>query len=251
MRQVNNEKVVLMGHSMGNRCIQYFLLWAKKEKGQQWIDDNIHAFFALGPPFLGAPKTVRAGVSGDCMGLDVFLTQEEGRTMARGSGSLPWLFPIQEHFFPDAITHVREGGYKEAGSSSSSSSKSSLRSTGSSGKKVVEDVYKEMSSVEIIKLCAPGPFGFWEKFYKSNPFYWNNFEPSENTDQLPPIVEPPPITNLWVVYGVNLDTEISYYFQPHKSIPDRYILDTNSDKYSGKKISGINPTGLRISGGIG
>lgn len=61
---------------MGNRCIfhfrqysflsiirtiQYFLkLIQKQEGGQKWLDDNIHTFMAVGAPFLGAAKSVRA-----------------------------------------------------------------------------------------------------------------------------------------------------------------------------------------------
>ena len=44
---------------MGNRCVQYFLRWALQLYGQDWIDENVHAFLALGPPFIGAPKCVR------------------------------------------------------------------------------------------------------------------------------------------------------------------------------------------------
>ena len=40
------------------------------------------------------------------MDLEVFLTSEEGRNMCRRSGSLPWLFPIQEDLFPDVIARV-------------------------------------------------------------------------------------------------------------------------------------------------
>jgi hypothetical protein len=32
---------------------------AKLNHGQEWIDQNIHTFVAVGAPFLGAPKSVR------------------------------------------------------------------------------------------------------------------------------------------------------------------------------------------------
>jgi phospholipid:diacylglycerol acyltransferase len=65
LREANNEKVVILGHSMGCKVIHYFLLWVKERFGQKWIDKNIHAMCALGPPFLGAPKSIRTVVSGD------------------------------------------------------------------------------------------------------------------------------------------------------------------------------------------
>ena len=143
MREANGERVVLMAHSMGNRTVQYFLKWilAQEEFGQKWIDENVHAFFALGPPFLGATKTIRAVVSGDCMGLDVFLTNEEGRTMARGSGSLPWLFPIQEDLFPDIVAHIRD---VDAPSTSDSISSD-----------VITDSYTGYDVENVLKLASP------------------------------------------------------------------------------------------------
>ena len=103
---------------MGNKVVHYFLQWAKKFKGQKWIDHNIHAFMAIGfllffsssyllppdfsflqitgAPFLGAPKAIRSVVSGDRMSLEVFLTPKEGLEVSRRVASLPWLFPLFE-----------------------------------------------------------------------------------------------------------------------------------------------------------
>lgn len=72
------KKAVILGHSMGNRIIQYFLNWVgllsyfsycdsnmnyikvkQQPGGQVWIDNNVHTFVAVGAPFLGAPKSVR------------------------------------------------------------------------------------------------------------------------------------------------------------------------------------------------
>jgi len=46
MRQRNNTPVVLLGHSMGNRVIQYFLNWIvytcypTPEEGREWVSRN-------------------------------------------------------------------------------------------------------------------------------------------------------------------------------------------------------------------
>ena len=120
MRIQNKEKVVILGHSMGNRCAQYFLSWADKNY-PGWLDENVHAFLAMGPPFLGASKTLRAVVSGDCCSLEAFLTPKEGRAMHRALASVPWLLPIQEENFPDIVTRVSEK--KESSSSSTPISK--------------------------------------------------------------------------------------------------------------------------------
>lgn len=48
----------------------------------------------MGAPHLGAPKSVRGVVDGDKMGLDPFLSHEEGLMLGRSFGSVPWLFPV-------------------------------------------------------------------------------------------------------------------------------------------------------------
>lgn len=57
--------VVIMGHSMGNRVIHYFLNWlriADPRDGAEWIKTHIHTFMAVGAPWLGATKTLRGTV---------------------------------------------------------------------------------------------------------------------------------------------------------------------------------------------
>ena len=151
LREMNGERVVVMCHSMGNRTFQYFLQWVKMLDGQDWIDKNVHAFFALGAPFLGAPKTVRAIVSGDQMGLEVFLTPEEGRTLSRRSASLPWLFPIQEDLFPDVIARVLDSS---APSESVDLKSMKRKSSKKIGIPVLDATYKEFSVSEIASLAS-------------------------------------------------------------------------------------------------
>ena len=47
----------------------------------------------VGGPHLGAPKALRSVITGDKMGLDTFLSDEEALSMGRSLGSGPWLFP--------------------------------------------------------------------------------------------------------------------------------------------------------------
>ena len=147
--------MVLLAHSMGNRVTQYFLQWIldQPELGQEWIDVNIHAFFALGPPFLGATKCVRAVVSGDCMGLEVFLTAEEGRQMARGSASLPFLFPLREDYFPDTVAHLRTNGDSEEPQQSKRMSIFATKKPFNQA--IASETYQEMSVDDIVSLASP------------------------------------------------------------------------------------------------
>tara|TARA_R110002050_G_scaffold236758_1_gene372634 strand:+ start:1260 stop:1526 length:267 start_codon:yes stop_codon:yes gene_type:complete len=64
-------------------------------------------------------------------------------------------------------------------------------------------------------------------------------------EELPPVLAPPPVRNLWCIYGVNLDTEVSYYYKAsargEKKGKLRLLLDTSADRHSGKKEAMINP----------
>lgn len=70
-----NMPVVLVSHSMGCKVVHYFFMWLKKQpNGQEWIDKYIHTFFTIGAPWLGAPKVVRALITGERFGLNALLS---------------------------------------------------------------------------------------------------------------------------------------------------------------------------------
>jgi hypothetical protein len=96
----NNMPVVLLCHSSGTKTCHYFLNFAKRKKGQAWLDKYIHTYLPVGGPHLGAPKALRSVISGDKMNLDTFLSDEEALTMGRSLGSGPWLFP---ETLPDGV----------------------------------------------------------------------------------------------------------------------------------------------------
>jgi hypothetical protein len=96
----NDMPVVLLCHSLGTKTCHYFLTFAKREKGQAWLDKYIHTYLPVGGPHLGAPKALRSVISGDKMSLDAFLSDEEALSMGRSLGSGPWLFP---ETLPDGV----------------------------------------------------------------------------------------------------------------------------------------------------
>jgi len=89
----NSTPVVILAHSLGCKVAHYFLNFALDKKGQKWIDKHIHTYMPIGGPHLGAPKACRGMISGDKMGLDTFLNDEEGITLFRTFGSGGWLIP--------------------------------------------------------------------------------------------------------------------------------------------------------------
>jgi len=98
-RRNNNTPVVLVCHSMGCRICHYFLNFALESPngGQAWLDEHIHTYMPVGAPHLGAPKALRGIVDGDKMGLDAFVSDEEGLILGRSLGSALFLLP---HLLP-------------------------------------------------------------------------------------------------------------------------------------------------------
>jgi len=212
-RHHNNQKVALMGHSMGNRTIQYFLAWIKKTVGQSWIDENIQGFVALGAPFLGATKVVRGLISGDQIGLDMFLTLDEAIQFSQGLGSMPWLLPLENHLLPTPTM---------------------LLNSESSG-------WKNEDYFPIIKELRPGSWEMWQKFYLEDECFLKKKEGEE----LPPVLDIPPVANLWCIYGINLKTEIAYYYNSHNG---HYHLDSSASAENGVNQE-VNPHDLPITSG--
>lgn len=96
MYRTNNKMpVVLLCHSLGCKVGHYLLNFAKRERGQEWLDKHIHTYMPVGAPHLGAPTAIRSPVSGEKMGLEAFLSNDEALIFGRSLGSGPWLFPSQ------------------------------------------------------------------------------------------------------------------------------------------------------------
>jgi len=235
LRKFNNEKVLLLTHSMGFKVVSYFLWWLQGQGKQAWIDENIHGVLALAPPALGAPKLLRSLVSGDCkLGLELFLSDEEARDITRSFGSSPWLFPIGG----DYHSNVKEKG-------SNDYKPKNIKST-------------------LIDAGAEILWNHFEKYYLNNEYYlkkvvgkqveggdateangrhsWNlssNPEPSS----LPPALLPPPVKNFFIINGVNVDTEVNFFFKAGKGSEPVFILDLGQDGHTP-----IN--GLKTKGGI-
>ena len=53
----------------------------------------VHTYMPIGGPHGGAPKALRGAVTGDRMGLEAFLTVNQGLAFGRSFGSTAWLIP--------------------------------------------------------------------------------------------------------------------------------------------------------------
>jgi len=56
----HHQRVILLGHSMGNMYIQYLLTHQSKK----WKDKYIKSFISLAGPWAGAVKSIRLEISG-------------------------------------------------------------------------------------------------------------------------------------------------------------------------------------------
>ncbi|XP_031276955.1 phospholipid--sterol O-acyltransferase [Pistacia vera] len=104
---------LVFAHSMGNNVFRYFLEWLKLEIAPkhyvQWLDEHIHAYFAVGSPFLGATEIVKAALSGLTFGLPISEViniwiilnsaryQGTARLMSNSFGSTLWMMPFSKH----------------------------------------------------------------------------------------------------------------------------------------------------------
>ncbi|KAI3984736.1 hypothetical protein MKX01_039353 [Papaver californicum] len=96
---------IVFAHSLGNNVFRYFLEWLKLEIAPkqylQWLDDHIHAYFAVGAPLLGSCEAVKATLSGETFGLPV--SEGTARLMFNSFGSALWMMPFSKYCRSDNV----------------------------------------------------------------------------------------------------------------------------------------------------
>ncbi|KAI8052830.1 Lecithin:cholesterol acyltransferase-domain-containing protein [Syncephalis plumigaleata] len=104
--KLDNQKAVLVAHSMGANVIIYFLKWVESSLGGNggptWVNDHIHTFVNLAGPLLGLPKTVASVLSGEMRDtvqplgeyvLERFYSKAERAALFRTWGGLSSMLP--------------------------------------------------------------------------------------------------------------------------------------------------------------
>jgi hypothetical protein len=217
--------VVVVCHSMGNRVFQYFLNYAKKYYGQEWIDKYVHTFYAVGAPFLGATKILRAVVSGERFGLDFFLSTSEAIKFARTVGSFPSMLPIglKKYFDPKAFCYVRKDDSRVLTKARDKQDKAAQKAEISI--KTKSEEWISYDNETILELSgAQKQLEVFKKQYLTDPLFGGSEDPN-----MAFILEAPPVKKMRHIYGVNVNTEKLYFYRLNK---DKHRMDLD------KKLDG-------------
>jgi len=196
LHDVNNQRVALVGHSQGCKFAQYFLHWAEDHLGKEWIDAHIETVIAIAPPWIGAPKVVRALITGDSLGLptQVLLGDKWMVAMTRTFSSCPWLLPYGNL---DHCIHFKNDGPKH---------------------------WRDILSKESETFNS-----FMEKYYDSCPYLTQT-----TPDGQPKTLHFPYVRSIHCIYGVNakeipnsgeIGTEIGCYYSERTSV--RHVANKN------------------------
>eukprot|EP01018_Ginkgo_biloba_P030470 Gb_39969 [translate_table: standard] len=250
---------LVFAHSMGNNVFRYFLEWLKLEIApklyNQWLDDHIYAYFAVGAPFLGAVETIKATLSGVTFGLPI--PEGTSRLMCNSFGSSLWMLPFSEHcrrdhrywksFFdgrekesynircdekeyrsnfsgwPVDLVNIEIPAMPgiDAAYPSVSKEAETITSTVECGIPVQRSFSaREVGDGTVFKEIGDFDPDSKRVLHQLHKFYHND-----------PVLNPltpwdrPPIKNIFCIYGIDLKTEVSYHFAPSgKPYPDNWII---------------------------
>ncbi|CAN0897603.1 Phospholipid--sterol O-acyltransferase [Linum grandiflorum] len=249
---------LVFGHSLGNLVFRYFLEWLKLEIApkhyNQWLDDHIHAYFAVGAPLLGSPETVKATLFGNTFGLPV--SEGTARLMFNSFGSSSWMMPISKYCRSDnpywkhfsggfkrnnQTYHCEEQEYRsdysgwptnlvniEIPSTRGLDAYPSLSEMVETNFSNLECGLPTQLSFSAREVADGTLFRAIEDYDSDSKRLLYQLQKSYHGD---PVVNPltpwerPPIKNIFCIYGVDSKTEVGYYFAPSgKPYPDNWII---------------------------
>ncbi|XP_010264942.1 PREDICTED: phospholipid--sterol O-acyltransferase isoform X3 [Nelumbo nucifera] len=264
---------LVFAHSLGNNVFRYFLEWLKLEiaprKYMQWLDEHIHAYFAVGAPLLGATETVKATLSGNTFGLPV--SEGTARLMFNSFGSSLWMMPFSKyctsnhihwkHFFEGRkkrhqICHCDEMEFK-LNYSGWPTNIINIEIPSPQGIKAypsISDISQPQVDLSSMECRLPTPLSFSAREISDGTFFKaiEDYDPDskrllyqlEELYHNDPVLNPltpwdrPPLKNIFCIYGVDSKTEVGYYFAPSgKPYPDNWIMTDVIYEIEGTLIS--------------
>ncbi|KAL6217585.1 hypothetical protein ACLB2K_010802 [Fragaria x ananassa] len=249
---------VVFAHSLGNHVFRYFLEWLKLEIAPKhyvkWLDDHIHAYFAVGAPLLGATETVKGTLSGLTFGLPI--SEGTARLMVNSFASTLWMLPFSQyckgenkywnHFsggderghqtyhcenrefqlnfsgWPTNIVNIEipaTRGY-EAYPSVNDMTTTNFSSVECGLPTQLSFSAREIADGTLFKAIEDYDPDMKRILYQLKKLYLDD-----------PVLNPlspwerPPLKNIFCIYGTGLKTEVGYYFAPSgKPYPDNWII---------------------------
>ncbi|CAM8933296.1 unnamed protein product [Rhodiola kirilowii] len=249
---------IVFAHSLGNNVFRYFLEWLKLEiapkKYLKWLDDHIHAYFAVGAPLLGSVETVKGTLCGHTFGLPV--PEGTARMMFNSFGSSLWMMPFSRYCRPDSTysKHFSDRIKKDYHVHQCDDREYQLNYSGWPANIInIElpsirgpDAYP--SATEFTWVNSSGPecglstqLSFSAREITDGTFFKaiEDYDPDskrllyqlEKSYHGDPVLNPftpwdrPPLKNIFCIYGIDSRTEVGYYFAPSgKPYPDNWII---------------------------
>ncbi|XP_059433222.1 phospholipid--sterol O-acyltransferase isoform X3 [Corylus avellana] len=250
---------IVFAHSLGNQVFRYFLEWLKLEIAPkhyiQWLDQHIHAYFAVGSPLLGSAQTVKATLSGDTYGLPI--SEGTARLLVNSFASTLWMLPFSKYCRADNAYSKHFSGRSRHGYHKYHCEDQEFRSNFSGfPTNIINieipsthagfDAYPSVAEVAEANLsnaeCGlPTQLSFSAREIADGTFFKaiEDYDPDservlyqlQKSYHDDPIFNPltpwdrPPIKNIFCIYGIDMKTEVGYYFAPSgKPYPDNWII---------------------------
>lgn len=248
---------LVFAHSLGNNVFRYFLEWLKLEIAprlyQQWLDDHIHTYFAVGAPFLGAVESVKATLSGLTFGLPI--SEGTARLMCNSFSSSIWMLPFSSHCDARHQSDVRSWGQsgENQPTVTCDDDEFSVKSSGWPVDIVRVEIPENLDtgfSPSTMLLsepftsvdCSPTTqWSFSAREVADGTFFGAIANHDKDSKQAQhqlkkyflndPVLNPltpwhrPPLKNVFCIYGIDLKTEVGYHYAlSGKPYPDNWIL---------------------------
>ncbi|KAK9265856.1 hypothetical protein L1049_027089 [Liquidambar formosana] len=249
---------LVFAHSLGNNVFRYFLEWLKLEIAPkqyiQWLDEHIHAYFAVGSPLLGSIQTVEATLSGYTFGLPV--PEGTARLLFNSFGSSLWMMPFSQYCRAENTywKHFSEGSRKGRPTYQCDEQEFRLNYSGWPTNIINIEIpstrgvgaYPSVSDVAQMNSSSmecglPAQLSFSAREISDGTFFKaiEDYDPDskrllyllENSYHGDPVLNPftpwdrPPLKNIFCIYGIDSRTEVGYYFAPSgKPYPDNWII---------------------------
>ncbi|EYU17938.1 hypothetical protein MIMGU_mgv1a002679mg [Erythranthe guttata] len=249
---------IVFAHSMGNNVFRYFLEWLKLEIAPKqyiaWLDEHIHAFFAVGAPLLGSIETIKATLSGYTFGLPV--SEGTARLMFNSFGSSIWMMPFSKHCRTEnAYSKHLSGGSKKAhfayvcdehefqsNFSGWPTNIVNIEIPTIRGNEAYPSFLEVAQANKTDTECGyPTQLSFSAREVSDGTFFKAIADYDPDSKRLmyqldksyhgDPVLNPltpwdrPPLKNIFCIYGIDSKTEVGYYFAPSgKPYPDNWIV---------------------------